>query len=302
MKTVTTPREVRESTSAARSAGARIGFVPTMGALHAGHASLVRLARRRTGYVAASIFVNPKQFSPKEDLARYPRDVERDARLLEELECDLLFLPSEKDIYSPADRTRVSVDGLSDVLCGASRPGHFGGVTLVVAKLFNIVRPDEAYFGQKDAQQAVIIQRMAADLDFPVRIVLGATVREADGLAMSSRNAYLAPAARTEAPAMYRALCAAKRSIEQGERNLVPLMAAMRRGMEGAGFDVDYASIVEAATLRPVAAVEGTILMACAGTIGATRLIDNIALAVCGNRVEEVLLEFPEWSRYAEKR
>ena len=302
MKTVTTPREVRESTSAARSAGARIGFVPTMGALHAGHASLVRLARRRTGYVAASIFVNPKQFSPKEDLARYPRDVERDARLLEELECDLLFLPSEKDIYSPADRTRVSVDGLSDVLCGASRPGHFGGVTLVVAKLFNIVRPDEAYFGQKDAQQAVIIQRMAADLDFPVRIVLGATVREADGLAMSSRNAYLAPAARTGAPAMYRALCAAKRSIEQGERNPVPLMAAMRRGMEGAGFDVDYASIVEAATLRPVAAVEGTILMACAGTIGATRLIDNIALAVSGNRAEEVLLEFPEWSRYAEKR
>ena len=302
MKTVTTPREVRESTSAARSAGARIGFVPTMGALHAGHASLVRLARRRTGYVAASIFVNPKQFSPKEDLARYPRDVERDARLLEELECDLLLLPCEKDIYSPADRTRVSVDGLADVLCGASRPGHFGGVTLVVAKLFNIVRPDEAYFGQKDAQQAVIIQRMAADLDFQVRIVLGATVREADGLAMSSRNAYLAPAARTGAPAMYRALCAAKRSIEQGERNPVPLMAAMRRGMEGAGFDVDYASIVEAATLRPVAAVEGTILMACAGTIGATRLIDNIALAVSGNRVEEVLLEFPEWSRYAEKR
>ena len=302
MKTVTTPREVRESTSAARSAGARIGFVPTMGALHAGHASLVRLARRRTGYVAASIFVNPKQFSPKEDLARYPRDVERDARLLEELECDLLFLPCEKDIYSPADRTRVSVDGLSDVLCGASRPGHFGGVTLVVAKLFNIVRPDEAYFGQKDAQQVVIIQRMTADLDFPVRIVLGATVREADGLAMSSRNAYLAPAERTGAPAMYRALCAAKRSIEQGERNPVPLMAAMRRGMEGAVFDVDYASIVEAATLRPVAAVEGTILIACAGIIRATRLIDNIALAVSGDRVEEILLEFPEWSRYAGER
>jgi pantoate--beta-alanine ligase len=302
MITATSPREVRENMAPVRNAGARIGFVPTMGALHEGHASLVRMARRRTGYVAVSIFVNPKQFSPKEDLARYPRDVERDAGLLEELRCDLLFLPSEEDIYSPADRTRVTVEGLSDVLCGASRPGHFGGVALVVAKLFNIVRPDEAYFGQKDAQQAVIIQRMAADLDFPVRIVLGSTVRETDGLAMSSRNAYLAPEARKNAPAMYRALCAARRRIEIGERDPGPIRAVLEKALGEAGFDVDYASIVDGKTLRPVAAIGGTILIACAGSIGATRLIDNIALAVSGNRVEEVLLEFPEWSRYAGER
>lgn len=298
MKTVTSPREAHEHTAAAKRGGALVGLVPTMGALHAGHASLIRLARRRTGYVAASIFVNPKQFGPGEDLSRYPRDVQGDARRLEELGCDLLFLPSEGDLYSPEDRTRVYVDGLSEVLCGASRSGHFGGVTLVVAKLFNVFQPDEAYFGQKDAQQAVIIQRMAADLDFPVRIVLGETVREADGLAMSSRNAYLTADARASAPAMYRALRAAKRSIEDGQRDPKALEAAIGRTMQGAGFDIDYVSIVNAASLAPVALVEGAILIACAGTIGATRLVDNVALAVSGESVREILCEFPEWSRY----
>ncbi len=299
MKTVTTPRGVRENIGTVKSGGARVGLVPTMGALHEGHASLVRLARQRVEYVAVSIFVNPMQFGPKEDLARYPRDVERDARFLEGLGCDLLFFPSEKDVYSPADRTRILVEGLSDVLCGASRPGHFGGVALIVAKLFNIVLPDEAYFGQKDAQQAVIIQRMAADLDFPVRIVLGSTVREADGLAMSSRNVYLKPDARKRAPAMYGVLRTAKRRIEEGERNPEPLIAEMRHAMGEAGFDVDYASIVEGPSLKPVEVIRGAVLLACAGTIDGIRLIDNIALTVSGSRVEEVLLEFPQWSRYA---
>jgi pantoate--beta-alanine ligase len=302
MITVTTPLEVRERIGAAKSAGARVGFVPTMGAIHEGHASLIRMARRRTEYVAASIFVNPKQFGPREDFERYPRDVERDGRALEDVRCDLLFLPSEKDLYSPADRTRVFVEELSDTLCGASRPGHFGGVTLIVAKLFNIVCPDEAYFGQKDAQQAVIIQRMTADLDFPVRIVLAPTMRERDGLAMSSRNAFLAADERRTAPAIYRALCAARRRIEDGERNPGPIRTILEQTMREAGFTVDYASIVDGETLRPVSVIAGTILIACAGTIGKTRLIDNIALAVSGERVEEVLLEFPEWSRHARER
>jgi pantoate--beta-alanine ligase len=298
MKTVTTPREVRETIDQAKCAGARVGFVPTMGALHDGHASLVRMARARTGFVAASIFVNPRQFGPKEDVARYPRAFERDRRILEDLGCDLLFHPGVADLYSDADRTTVSVEGLSDVLCGAARAGHFHGVVLVVAKLFNIVRPDEAYFGQKDAQQAVIIQRMAADLDFPVSIVLGPTIREADGLAMSSRNVYLDSASRAKAPVMYRALCAARERIKAGERNPSPLAAIMAQTMREAGFDVEYAAIVDGGTLGALQRIEGTVLIACAGRLAGTRLIDNLALRVSGSAVEETLLEFPEWSAY----
>jgi pantoate--beta-alanine ligase len=299
MKTVTTPREARRIVDEIRNTGARIGFVATMGALHEGHASLVRLARARTGFVVASIFVNPKQFGPREDLSRYPRTFEADRRLLDDLGCDCLFHPEAADLYGPADRTRISIEGLSDALCGLSRPGHFHGVALVVAKLFNIIRPDVAFFGQKDAQQAVIIQRMAADLDFPVAIVLGATVREADGLAMSSRNRYLDPEARSRAPAMYAGLAAAKARIEAGERDPAPISGALAGTMREAGFDVEYASIVDGPTLRPLARIEGTVLIACAGRIGGTRLIDNVALRVSGRSVEEIVLEFPEWSRYA---
>lgn len=298
MKTVTTPRQIREHLQRERLSGRRIGLVPTMGALHEGHASLVRLARGRIDLVVATIFVNPKQFGPHEDFSRYPRDPERDARLLEELGCDLLFLPSESDLYSTADRTRVKIENLSEALCGASRPGHFQGVALVVAKLFNIVQPDEAYFGQKDAQQAVIIQRMAADLDFPVRIVLGPTVREPDGLAMSSRNVYLDADARRRAVSLSKALWAVRDRIARGERDAEPLVALMRGILEGAGVAVEYAAIVDGATLRPRREVAGTVLVACAATVGATRLIDNVALSVSGGEVREVLLEFPEWSRY----
>ncbi len=299
MKTVTTPRDARRIVDAARKAGSRIGLVPTMGALHEGHASLVRMARARTGFVVSSIFVNPKQFGPGEDLTRYPRTFEADRRMLEDLGCDLLFHPETSSFYSPADRTRVSVEGMSDVLCGASRHGHFQGVTLVVAKLFNIIGPDEAYFGQKDAQQALIIQRMAADLDFPVAIRLGPTVREADGLAMSSRNRYLDPADRARAAAMYAGLAAARSVIEAGERDPAAAAAAMRETMRAAGFDVEYAIAVAGATLGPLDRIEGTVLLACAGRLGGTRLIDNVALRVSGGTVEEIVLEFPAWSRYA---
>ena len=299
MKTVTTPREARWTVDEIRKAGERIGFVPTMGALHEGHASLIRMARARTKFVVASIFVNPKQFGPKEDFSRYPRTFEADRRALDDLGCDLLFHPDGADLYSPADRTRISVEGLSEVLCGAARPGHFHGVALIVAKLFNIIRPDEAFFGQKDAQQALVIQRMAADLDFPVAITLGPTAREADGLAMSSRNRYLAPEARSKAPAMYAGLAAAKARIEAGERDPVPIAALMAGTMREAGFDVEYTSVVEGATLRSLERIEGTVLIACAGRIGGTRLIDNIALRISGAGVEEIVLEFPEWSRYA---
>jgi pantoate--beta-alanine ligase len=282
MKIVTTPRDARRTVDQNRKAGARVGFVPTMGALHEGHASLVRMARARTDFTVASIFVNPKQFGPKEDFSRYPRTREADRGLLADLGCDLLFCPGDAELYSPADRTRIRVEGISDVLCGAARNDHFQGVALVVAKLFNIIGPDEAFFGQKDAQQALVIQRMAADLDFPVAIRLGPTVREADGLAMSSRNRYLDPEARAKAPAMY-----------------APLAAAMAETMRAAGFDLEYASAVDGATLGFLERIEGTVLLACAGRIGGTRLIDNVALRVSSGKVEEIVLAFPEWSRYA---
>jgi pantoate--beta-alanine ligase len=299
MKTATTPRDARRIVDEARTAGSRIGLVPTMGALHEGHASLVRMARARTGFVVASIFVNPKQFGPREDLARYPRDFEADRRMLEDLGCDLLFHPETSALYSPADRTRVSVEGLSDVLCGASRQGHFQGVALIVAKLFNVIGPDEAFFGQKDAQQALVIQRMAADLDFPIAIRLGPTVREADGLAMSSRNRYLGPADRGRAASIYAGLSAARAMIEAGERDPAPVAAAMRETMRAAGFDVEYTSVVAGDTLGKLDRIAGTVLLACAGRLGGTRLIDNVALRVSGGTVEEIVLEFPDWSRYA---
>ena len=292
------PAGVRERVAAARGGGLSIGFVPTMGALHDGHLSLVRLGLERTSYMAVSIFVNPKQFGPKEDYARYPRDEEIDAALLEKAGCDLLFAPSERDLYSSGDRTRITVGGLDEFLCGSSRPGHFNGVALVVAKLFNIVQPDEAYFGQKDAQQAVIIQRMAADLDFPVRIVVGPTVREDDGLAMSSRNAYLSADERGRAVALYEALTAARKAVEEGERVPEALKRLMISRLSRSELDIDYAEVVDAATMRPVATVDGLVLVAVAARLGETRLIDNIVLRVSPGGVEEARLEFPEWSRY----
>lgn len=272
-----------------------------MGALHEGHMSLVRLGCERTSYMVASIFVNPKQFGPREDYGRYPRDEAGDAAILEGAGCDLLFAPSERDLYSNDDRTRISVGGLDKFLCSSSRPGHFNGVVLVVAKIFNIVQPDEAYFGQKDAQQAVIIQRMAADLDFPVRIVVGPIVREEDGLAMSSRNVFLSVEERGRAVALYEALMEARKALDRGERVPEAVKRIMISRLSRSELVIDYAEVVDAATLRPVGAIDGLVLIAVAARLGEMRLIDNIVLRVSRDRVEEARLEFPEWSRYGWK-
>ncbi|MBN1163137.1 MAG: pantoate--beta-alanine ligase, partial [Candidatus Krumholzibacteriota bacterium] len=211
MRKTKTPAEIREILREIKRSEKVTGLVPTMGALHQGHLSLVRMARERCDYVIVSIFVNPKQFGPKEDFDLYPRTLDKDIEILEKLGVDLLFIPGAEDIYSSAGRTGISIKELAGHLCGASRPGHFQGVMLVVAKLFNIIDPGYAFFGQKDAQQAVIIQRMAADLDFPVKIIVGPTVREDDGLALSSRNRYLKGRQRESAPALFRGLEEARR-------------------------------------------------------------------------------------------
>ena len=298
MKKATSLTEAAGILAEVRRKGLSIGLVPTMGALHEGHISLVKMSLARSGYTAVSIFVNPKQFGEGEDLDEYPRTEDKDAARLEELGCDLLFMPGPGALYSDSDRTSVSLSGLGDYLCGADRPGHFDGVLLVVSKLFNIIRPDYAFFGQKDAQQAVIIQRMAADLDFPVRIFLGPTVREEDGLAMSSRNRYLSREERAKAPKMREGLLAAAGAIEKGERDASAVKDIVTASMDTGGFEIDYVECVDGGTLQPLQSVDGTVLLAAAGKLGATRLIDNIAMEVGRDGAAETLLEFPEWSRY----
>ncbi len=298
MKQVNTPGEVNAIVSKVRKEGRKIALVPTMGALHAGHESLMKLAAEISDFMVVSIFVNPRQFGPGEDYSGYPRTMSRDREIVSGAGCDLLFTPEDRDIYSSRDLTRITVKKLSGLLCGASRPTHFDGVLLVVAKLFNIVQPDIAVFGQKDAQQAVIIQRMTCDLDFPIRIKLGPIIREEDGLAISSRNSYLNDGERASASALYRALNQARRKIESGVREVDTLTGEIRDKMEQAGFKVDYSRIVEGDTLRQWRGDDGVILIAAAGKLGRARLIDNIALKIEGGNVEEVLLEFSEWSRY----
>jgi pantoate--beta-alanine ligase len=298
MKKATSPAEAAGIIGEARKKGLSVGLVPTMGALHEGHLSLVRMSLGRSGFTAVSLFVNPKQFGAGEDLGRYPRTEDQDSKLLEELGVDLLFMPPADSLYSDAERTTVSVRELGDRLCGSSRPGHFDGVMLVVAKLFNIIRPDFAFFGQKDAQQAVVIQRMAADLDFHVRIFLGPTVREDDGLAMSSRNRYLTAKERALAPAMRKGLLESADAIRKGERDAKKVTGIVTARMKEAGFEIDYAELVDGATLIPLDKAEGTVLLAAAGKLGTTRLIDNMALRISPEGVSETLLEFPEWSRY----
>lgn len=298
MKRVNAPKQVRKIVMEARHQGKRVSLVPTMGALHEGHESLIKLASENSDFLVVSIFVNPKQFGPAEDFSSYPRDIERDHKIAGKLGCDLLFTPTERDIYSSRDLTRITVKYLSGLLCGLSRPRHFDGVVLIVAKLFNIVQPDVAVFGQKDAQQAVIIQRMTYDLDFPVKIKLGSTVREKDGLAVSSRNSYLTPDERKRAPALYRALRESRMKIEYGSRDVVELCEEIRMKLEKASFDVHYAEMVEGETLRRWNGDDGVVLLAAAGKLGNTRLIDNIALRINDKKVEETLLEFPQWSRY----
>lgn len=282
MKIYETIEEMRAACRAARRGGQRLGFVPTMGALHEGHLSLIRAARAACDIVAASIFVNPTQFGPNEDLARYPRDFDRDRNLLAKERVELLFAPSVEEMYPAGAVTWVTVEGLSGKLDGRSRPGHFRGVTTVVAKLFHIVEPDAVFFGQKDAAQLAIIRRMVRDLKFPVEVVAGAIVREADGLAMSSRNSYLDSAQRQQAQVLHRALMRVKKSWEAGERDAAKLVAAGREEIAGEkSVRLDYFEIVDPDNLDPVRNLAGGALVAVAAFVGTTRLLDNILLPKC---------------------
>jgi pantoate--beta-alanine ligase len=245
-----------------------------MGYLHEGHLSLIRRARTECATVVVSLFVNPKQFGPGEDLDAYPRDEERDAALAAEAGADILFAPPGEEVYPPGFATTVEVAGLTDVMCGAARPGHFAGVTTVVAKLFNIVEPEAAYFGQKDAQQALVIRKLAADLNMPVRVVVCPTVREPDGLAMSSRNAYLSPDERERALGLSRALRAAEEAAARGD----DVLAAAREQIEEAGLEPEYVELRSAQDLAPVERVNGSTLLAVAAQVGRARLIDNTIL------------------------
>ena len=280
MLILTSAAEVTAVSKEAHRTGKRVGFIPTMGALHAGHLSLVRTARAQTDVVIASVFVNPRQFAPNEDFSRYPRDPEKDAALLAAEKTDYLFLPSVEEMYSAGATSWVSVEGLSDKLDGRSRPGHFHGVTTVVAKLFNIVQPDMAFFGQKDAAQVAIVSKMVDDLNFDVRIVVCPIVREADGLAMSSRNAYLTPEQRKHALVLYRSLMRVQMLADRGERSASRLKVAGEQVMaEEPAVKLDYFEIVDRCTLEPVADICGGALVAVAAYVGSTRLIDNIVLA-----------------------
>jgi pantoate--beta-alanine ligase len=279
MKICHTITEMRAASRAARSDGKTVGLVPTMGALHEGHLSLVRAARAQCDRVVVSIFVNPLQFGPNEDLAKYPRDFDRDSELLKREGVDLIFAPSVEEMYPPGGVTYVTVEGLSDKLCGASRPGHFRGVATVVAKLFHVVEPDRAFFGQKDAAQSTIIRRMVRDLNMPVQIVVCSIVREADGLAMSSRNAYLDAQQRKSALVLYRSLRAVEEAFNNGERKVATLVETGKRVLaDDPSVRLDYFEIVDPEMLDPITDITRKALVAVAAFVGNTRLIDNIVL------------------------
>ncbi len=280
MKWIETVAGVREACDDARARGETVGFVPTMGSFHEGHRSLMRAARAANDFVVVSLFVNPKQFSPTEDLAAYPRDPAGDTAIANAEGVDVLFTPRVEAMYPDGARTTVHVDGLTDGLCGASRPGHFDGVTTIVTKLFSIIGPCRAYFGRKDAQQLAVIARMARDLDLPVEVVSCPLVREADGLAMSSRNAYLSPDDRRAAVALSRALRAVSEAVLAGARD-----AAVLRGLvvdtlrAEPGVELDYAAVVDAGTLEPIDRIGADTLVALAAVVGKARLIDNLTIS-----------------------
>ena len=279
MKRIQTIAEMKAARRQAMRAGKTLGFVPTMGALHEGHLSLVRASKSRCDVTAVSIFVNPLQFGPAEDLDKYPRSLERDTKLLEELGVDLLFVPGVDEMYPRGAKTYVLVEELSDKLDGASRPGHFRGVATVVAKLFEIVRPDYAFFGQKDAAQVAVLRKMVSDLNLDVELVVCPIVREQDGLAMSSRNAYLTPQQRQQALVLHRSLMRVKAAADAGERDAAKLIEVGKQVIaEESGARLDYFAIVDPDTLDPVVDVSHGALVAVATYIGATRLIDNILL------------------------
>ncbi|SFR87208.1 pantoate--beta-alanine ligase [Microbacterium sp. cf046] len=280
MRILRTKAEVRAAVHEARSGGEATGLVPTMGALHEGHLSLIRRARADNDLVVVSLFVNPTQFGANEDLGAYPRDEHRDAALAEAAGADILFAPPVAEIYPDGFATSIHVSGITEVLCGAHRgPAHFDGVATVVAKLFQIVAPDAAYFGQKDAQQVLVIRRLVRDLDIPVRVVACPIVREPDGLAMSSRNAYLNPAARQQATALNRALDAAESAVARGETRADAILERARAVLATAEIDPEYLELRDPEDLRELDAVETTALLAVAAQVGKARLIDNRILS-----------------------
>lgn len=280
MLRVETVSAVREQVRQWKRSGLTVGFVPTMGNLHQGHIRLVEEALRRADRVVASIFVNPTQFGPSEDFDSYPRTLEADCGRLSTAGCHLVFAPAVDEMYPDLNRTWVDVDALGDHLCGASRPGHFRGVTTVVSKLFNIVQPDLACFGEKDFQQLAIIRRMARDLFMPVEIVAVPTMREASGLAMSSRNGYLTAAQRAQAAGLYEVLQCVRQEILDGATDMRDLERRYSQALENRGFSVDYLTVAEAETLVPAASPQGRLVVAAAARLGNTRLIDNVSLII----------------------
>ncbi len=280
MNTVKTLRELRAAVTHARSAGKRIGFVPTMGNLHSGHTTLVAKAVQQADFVVASIFVNPLQFGAGEDLDKYPRTLAADQEKLLQAGCNLLFAPTVEEMYpgGMTGQTRVSVPQLSEGLCGASRPGHFEGVATVVSKLFNMVQPDIAVFGQKDYQQLAVIRAMVQDLNMPIQIIGEPTVRAEDGLALSSRNGFLSPQERAIAPVLYRSLSQIAAAIKDGDHDFAKLRAEQVRQIEAAGLRLDYLEVRQGVHLRPAAAEDTDVVILVAAYLGATRLIDNLHL------------------------
>ncbi len=277
MKIIREPEVIQKEIIELKRSGKRIGFVPTMGALHDGHLSLVRQSKKENDITVVSIFVNPTQFGPNEDYQRYPRPFEKDKELLEKEEVDYLFYPSVEDMYPEGYETYVILEKLPNHLCGLSRPGHFKGVATVVTKLFNIVQPDRAYFGQKDYQQAKIIQKMVRDLNFPIQIVMMPIVRESNGLAMSSRNTYLSEKERNDATVLYRSLRKAKEMILSGEKDVSKIKEEMKKIISSVNSRIDYIEIVDPETLESLEIIpkNGKVVVAVAVFIGSARLIDN---------------------------
>jgi pantoate--beta-alanine ligase len=281
MRLLTSIKKMQKLSLSLKRQGKKISFVPTMGALHKGHLSLVKRAKKLGDFVVVSIFVNPTQFSPKEDYKKYPRDLKKDKELLQKAGCDLIFAPKVKDIYPVGYLTYVNVEELSDKLEGASRPGHFKGVCTIVAKLFNIVQPDYAIFGQKDAQQAIIINKMTEDLNFPVKIIVCPTVREKDGLACSSRNSYLDAEERDQAKILYQSLKLGEKMIKAGEKNPLKVIKKITEMIKQVPLaKIDYIALTDTRTLEPVRKIKGELLLSLAVKFGKTRLIDNLKICV----------------------
>ncbi|MDP3142531.1 MAG: pantoate--beta-alanine ligase [Candidatus Omnitrophota bacterium] len=280
-KLVKTIKEMRQLVKKFREQGKTIGFVPTMGFLHEGHLSLVRESKKDCDVSIMSIFVNPIQFGPQEDYRQYPRDLKRDMLLAKSAGVDIIFYPEDKEMHTKEHLTLINVDRMSNCLCGVTRPGHFKGVATIVAKLFNIVQPDIAYFGQKDAQQVRIIQKLIEDLNFPVKIKVMPTIREKDSLAMSSRNKYLSFQEHKDALALYEALERAREMIQHGQRSINVINSTMREIIERRKTaKIDYIGFVDADTLSPLKEIKGKVLIAVATWFGTTRLIDNLIVQV----------------------